>query len=760
MNSIVELLHEGAYSCVILKDGLLRTFSQRGIADLYDLLKNEPELLKGAYVADKVVGKGAAALMIEGGIAKLYADLISESALELFANSDVEVEYVRSVHHIENRDKSDWCPLEKSCKGVNSISDILPIIDNFIAKIRGKSLFTALALTTICSSTLAQEKVDTMHNRVLQLDEVVVTGTRNEVDLRHLPMSVSVVKSSQIERRYEPSLLPILTEQVPGLFTTARGMMGYGVSTGGSGGMTMRGVGGSPTTGMLVLIDGHPQYMGLMGHPIADAYQSMLAEKVEIVRGPASVLYGSNAMGGVINIITQKYKEEGFKGNARIGYGSFNTLNSEVNGRYRNKGFSAIVAGSYNRTDGHRARMGFEQYGGYAKLGYEFSQNWNVFADVNLTHFNASNPGMINRPIYDNDSRITRGMASLSLENNYERSSGALKFFYNWGRHNINDGYYEGGTPRDYLFNSKDLMLGVTWYQSASLFKGNRTTLGVDYQTFGGKAWNAFFNGTITEITDKTESEVAAYVDFRQNLGRMITLDAGVRIDHHSVTGVHIIPQFGASIYPIRTGELKLLVSRGFRNPTIREMYMFPPQNPNLKPESLWNYEISWSQRVLQNKLNYGVNLYYIDGKNMIQTVMVGGRPINQNTGKIINKGVELSVGYRINEMFYTSANYSYIDMRYPVLATPTHKLYASVDFTKGRFAVSTGVQYIAGLYTSTEPVAQENFVMWNLRGSYRATQWLELFAKGENLLNQKYEINLGFPMPGVTVMGGVNIKF
>lgn len=90
--------------------------------------------------------------------------------------------------------------------------------------------------------------------------------------------------------------------------------MGYGVSTGAAGGMSLRGIGagvnaaGGPTTSLLVLIDGHPQYMGLMGHPIADAYQSMMAERVEVLRGPASVLYGSNAMGGVINIVTRKMR--------------------------------------------------------------------------------------------------------------------------------------------------------------------------------------------------------------------------------------------------------------------------------------------------------------------------------------------------------------------------------------------------------------------------------------------------------------------
>ena len=176
----------------------------------------------------------------------------------------------------------------------------------------------------ICSpflSVSALEKDTTSVSKHYIIDEVVVTGTKNETDKRYLPMSVSVVNQEQISQRYEQTLLPILTEQVPGLFTTSRGIMGYGVSTGAAGGISLRGIGGSPTTELLVLIDGHPQYMGLMGHPLADACQSMLAEKVEVVRGPASVLYGSNAMGGVINIVTHKSQEDGVKNNVQIGYG-------------------------------------------------------------------------------------------------------------------------------------------------------------------------------------------------------------------------------------------------------------------------------------------------------------------------------------------------------------------------------------------------------------------------------------------------------
>ena len=168
-----------------------------------------------------------------------------------------------------------------------------------------------------------------------------------------LHSNVIIIRSPARQfKRAGPPILPALTEQVPGLFTTSRGIMGYGVSTGAAGGMSLRGIGagvnaaGGPTTSLLVLIDGHPQYMGLMGHPIADAYQSMMAERVEVLRGPASVLYGSNAMGGVINIVTRKMQEDGVKTNAQIGYGSYNTLQTEVSNRVRKGRFSSVVTGS------------------------------------------------------------------------------------------------------------------------------------------------------------------------------------------------------------------------------------------------------------------------------------------------------------------------------------------------------------------------------------------------------------------------------
>ena len=628
-----------------------------------------------------------------------------------------------------------------------------------------KILFTVLFLGGLVSLR-AEEVPDSLSvQKKVTIEEVVVTGTRNETDVRHLPMTVSVVNREQIEHRNDPSLLPLLTEYIPGLFTTSRGLMGYGVSGGAAGGMSLRGIGGVPqeglpTTGMLVLIDGHPQYMGLMGHPISDAYQSLLAERVEVLRGPASVLYGSNAMGGVINIVTRKMQQDGIRTHANVGYGSYNTLQSEVTNRIRKGRFTSIVSGSYNRTDGHRKDMEFEQYGGYAKFGYEISDAWNVWADVNLTHFDASNPGEISNPLLDNDQRITRGMTSFALANHYAKTSGTLSFFYNWGKHWINDGYNLGGDPLDYRFHSRDLMLGVSWYQSVQLFEGNRLTVGFDYFHFGGEAWNKTLAGERDTQADKTQDDVAGYIDFRQNLGDWRTFDVGLRVDHHSQVGTEWVPQVGFSFHLPENSEVKLMASKGFRYPTIREMYMFRPANPDLKPERLWSYELSFAQRLLDGRLSYGVNVFYIDGENLIMRVPIDGRPLNVNTGKIENSGIEAQVAYRIVPAWSVDANYSYLHMDNPVLASPEHKLYVGTAFAKGRWNVSTGLQYVAGLYKELDPEETEDFLLWNVRGSFRVRDGFDVWVKGENQLAQRYEINAGFPMPKATVMAGVNIKF
>ena len=618
-----------------------------------------------------------------------------------------------------------------------------------------RRLWTMLVIAATVTSGWAQRDS-------LTLQEVVVTGTRNAVDIRHLPMTVTIIDRKTLTEQQQVNILPTVMQQVPGLIVTSRSMIGYGVSTGAAGGINLRGVSGGAGQ-LLVLIDGHPQYNGVYGHPISDSYQTLMAERVEVLRGPASVLYGSNAMGGVLNIVTRSMKQDGMKTHINLGTGSWGTVQTEASNQLRSGRFSSTVAAQYSRTDNHRPNMGFEQYGGYVKLGYDLTDNWNAYMDINLTHFNASNPGTVEQPKLENDQWITRGAASLVIENHYDKTSGALSIYDNFGRHKINDGYNQkGGRPQTDLFRSKDAVAGISWYQSAQLFEGNRLTVGADYQHIYGRAYytNRQTGDVVTtpqrlkQSAHSHENEVAGYADIRQDITEWLTVDAGLRYDHHSTAGSEWVPQFGVVWRPLTTGELKATASKGFRNPTTREMYMYGTANhDSLRAERLWSYELAWRHRV--GDFSYGANVFYLKGDNMIQTV----KGKNINTGIIENSGVELEASYRIDQHWQLTTNHSLLHMVHPVVAAPKYKGFLGGHFNYCHWTAIVGVQYLGGLYTEVGTNEQKkNVCLVNASVSYAVTKNIGLWVRGENLLAQRYELNLGYPMPRATFMGGMNI--
>jgi len=632
-------------------------------------------------------------------------------------------------------------------------------------RIRTSLLFVA----SLCGLSLQAETQSEGIKDTTQMSEVVVTGSRSATDIRHLPMTVNTLSRERLLANERTSVLPTVMEEVPGVVVTSRGVMGYGVSTGGSGSINVRGL-SSGSGQMLVLIDGHPQYQGIFGHGIADAYQTMIADRVEVLRGPASLLYGSNAMGGVVNIVTRKLepKEDGKLSQhttINAGAGSYGTVQVEGSNQLCVGRFTSTVAAQYQRSDNHRPNMGFEQYGGFFSLGYKLSDHWNANAMADITHFNASNPGLITALKFDNDQSITRGSANLVVENHYDKTSGAVSIYNNYGNHSIDDGYEMGKAPQTDLFRSRDAVAGVSWYQSVLATPTTRITAGVDYQHIYGHAWyqNKETGETVTtgqrkmQSTHAHENEVAGYADVRQEITKYVTLSAGLRYDHHSQAGGEWIPQAGLVVRPIETGEFKFMFSKGFRNPTAKDMYLYKTANSDLRAESMLNYELSWRHRLLEDRLSYGVNLFLIDGDNMIivpapMTPMV-------NTGEFRNMGVEVEAAWKAGNHWRLSTNHSYLHQDNPIVGAPDYKGYIGADCVYGKFSAAAGLQQLVGLYTQTGANSiQEDATLLHISLGYRICPQLKIWAKGENLLAQKYEINLGYPMPKATFMGGVTI--
>lgn len=140
MNKLINILHEGNYSCVVENYGQIFTFTGAGVSDLYNMVTNKPCFLKEATIADKVVGKATAALMILGRVDRVYAEVISLAGLVLLRHYGIETDFGQVVPGIRNRDNTDWCPLEKMCYPKESPEEILQQIQEFRKNIRIKDI--------------------------------------------------------------------------------------------------------------------------------------------------------------------------------------------------------------------------------------------------------------------------------------------------------------------------------------------------------------------------------------------------------------------------------------------------------------------------------------------------------------------------------------------------------------------------------------------------------------------------------------------
>jgi outer membrane cobalamin receptor len=605
------------------------------------------------------------------------------------------------------------------------------------------TVITILALNAVKAQPVTITLKDT-----IKIEEVVVTGTPVKVNRNNIPMAISVVDRLQIAESSESAILPILSGRVPGLFVTERGVTGFGVATGSAGQISIRGIGGNPTTGVLMLIDGHPQFMGIMGHPLPDSYIATDVERVEVIRGPGSILYGSNAMGGVINIITRKQKMDGIHGDAKLLYGSYNTQKYSGSAGYKKNKFNLFGSVNHDQTDGHRPNSDFNITNGYIKTGYQFNEHISATTDFSLAKYQATDPGpdtLNAKP--GNEIDITRGYWSLSVDNEYEKISGTLKLFYNFGEHDISDG-----------FHSKDKNSGINFYQALKLFKGNSITFGADYTNYGGIAENVkAMNGNGLTFTDTTLYETGVYGFVQQTLFENLTLNAGLRLQCHESYGEEWIPSGGFAWQVAPKTTWKGNISKGFRSPTIRELYMWN-HNPDLNPEEIMNYETGITRSFYNNKLNIELTGFYINGNNLIVAGAMGNL---YNSGEIENKGLELAINGQPAKNLNLALSYSYIDMKTPVVATPKHNLFVEGTYRWNNFRFNCNVQQITDLDNDvTSVVNLVSYTNLNAKFTWIAKKYVEFFVSGENLLDQEYAINRYYTMPGVAVFGGLNLGF
>ena len=589
-----------------------------------------------------------------------------------------------------------------------------------------------------------------LHPDTIRIDEVVISGNRIEVARANSPVTVSVINREMINSQEEANILPVVVKVTPGLFVSEIGVAGYAIGNGTSGQITIRGVGGSPNTRVLMLVDGQPQYMGVFGHPLPNFHMASNVDRVEVVRGPASLLYGSNAMGGVINVISRQHQKQGVSLGGHASYGSFNTLKSGISAGYSKGGFTAGIRVNHNQTDGHRDTSAFTISNIHTYAGYTFNKNWSARAGFTQATYSFEDPGSDQNPAdfaYLGD--ITRRMITLSVKNIYDLSRGGIYAFFNSGDHDFAGGW-----------KSNDVNKGVNIFQAFDAWKGGTVTAGLDMKNYGGEGSSGFFADTFLTV-----NETAGYLVTEQALGEVLRLSAGARYEHHSNFGGEVVPQFGITIKPLNGTTVKGLVSKGFRSPTIMEMYLFAP-NADLGPERLWNYEVSVAQHLGQKGIFNG-SVYMINGSNLIvmQPNPNPGPPmIRSNGGSFVNWGIELETSlYPVRDL-RVDLNYSYLNTDTRLYFAPQHQFYAGAIYQIADFKLAANLKSVAGLYTRIDQEIPENdlmesYLLLDTRIAYQVRKELQIFVAGKNLLNSSYQTLYGYPMPGINMLAGISFQ-
>lgn len=610
----------------------------------------------------------------------------------------------------------------------------------------------ALSLIISALDLSGAEIVDT----TMVLNEVVVTGTNNGVPQRLLPYTVSVIDNRQLEATGQTQVLSAISGMVPSLFVSQRSIFGFGVSNGGSGHIKLRGVGGDRASAVLMMVDGQPQFAGIYSHHIADFYDKEYVERVEVLRGPGSVLYGSNAMAGTINVITKTAATDGIHTTVQSQYGSYNTWLSSITNTTRFGKFSSLVSLSYNRTDGTVDNFDFKQADGYAKVGYDFSDQWHGYLDYTLMNFHGNDPiyPTLSNPestdIYRQS--ITRGEAAATISNNYSLTSGTARVYFNYGNHFVDD-------PRH--FHSKDNRLGVILYQNFHPWKNASATIGFDFDSYSGEipmsGGNHHTEGSLSTLARKTVVEYSPYIALSQMFfNNLINLNGGLRMANSDKFDTQWIPQFGIALNPGYGLNIKGNLAMGYRNPSFRELYLYRMANPDLQPEKMMNYEISVGKS-FSRYFSAELTTYYSKGDNMIQTV----DSKNQNTGRFINKGIEISAQSHPLDNLWITATYSYLHTSLSDLTgAPRNQYFLGVEWRPWRFLnIGADLKGVGDLYVA-ENIRHQDYALLNLKATYEICRYVSIFTRLENITNADYIINQGYDMPGFTAMGGFKVRF
>jgi vitamin B12 transporter len=624
----------------------------------------------------------------------------------------------------------------------------------------------AFALTQLLLCCRASAQETTSEN--MTLNPVVVTATRVPTPESDVGSSVTVITSEEMQRKQERTLPEALAD-VPGLNV---------VQTGGPGGTTSVFIRGANSDQTKVLIDGIDATDPATGTFNFEHVLTWDLDRVEIVRGPQSGLYGSDAIGGVINIITKK------------GTGPAQFTSSVESGTFTTNNQNAATSGSVSRFNyyvdfAHAqtldtpvtpidlvpvGRSGALQGDSYdnktasTRLGVDVTDNFDlglvaryVDATLNFTGDDALGPESL-KSTEDDQQLFTRGTAHLVS------FGGILDQTIGLAYTKFDQSDLDPNVPNAVasLFNGDQVK--VDWQGNIKLTQGQLLILRAEHQL------QQLSEPVGAEITDN-----AGVIQLNSDFGERVFNVLSLRYDSYNPFGGKLTFRTAPAVLFPETGtKLKASVGTGFKTPTLAELYENFPSfgffaNPDLKPETSIGYDAGFEQTVFAKRVTFGATYFHNNITNLININDTATSYVN--IGKATTYGVETFIDYTPWAALSLHGDYTYLIAMDDILDTellrrPKNKASLNTAWHITDRAVLSGTLLYVGPWVdvnragTVSGLAANGYTVVNLEGSYDLREGLTAYARIDNLLDRHYQDPLGFQRPGFGIFAGVRIAF
>jgi vitamin B12 transporter len=624
------------------------------------------------------------------------------------------------------------------------------------------------------------QKTDTIG--LYKLTDVVVTATKTPTSTIEIASSISIIDSAEISNSNAINVLDLVKNEVGVDFS----------SQGGNGSLSNVSIRGADNSHTLVLIDGVE--VNLANDPKGVFDFSALPvdniERIEILRGPQSTLYGSDALGGIINVITkQGFGSPKFSVLAEGGtYNTYKTL-LELNGAIQKLNYSIAV--------GRKGSDGFsvasEKYGNTEKDGYTFN---NVSSNVGYELSDNFKVRLLSRFVKSkSDNDQFGGMFGddptyiTEQEEISNRLEGKLNLFDGFWNQKVGISYLRNVRKNSYdtsyasIYYSRAFYDGrrykLDWQNDLQLAKSNLLTAGVDFEIDKSTSDSYYLNyigldNYINVSPLKQMRTLGFYLQDQAKFEDSFFITFGIRSDHHSQFGSNFTYSISPAYIFWESGtKFKVNIGTGFKTPTLYSL--FDPQygNLDLKPEKSFGFDFGIEQYIFSKDFMIGADLFFNKFSDMITLDYTQLKNININ--KAVTRGGEFYLEYKpVNELDiklnYTltdskdqSTESEYFGMR--LLRKPTNKVgfYTSYSFLP-EANINLEIIWVGNrddVDFTTYPVQRvelKGFVLANFAAHYNIFNFLRLNIRIENLLNTDYEEVFGYGTAGFSVYGGLNL--